>query len=766
MNKALSYTSKDYNSILADLVDAIPSLTDKWTSREDSDPGIVLLKEMSALGDMLCYNFDKQALEYYAPTVTQRKNAQKLFGLVGYNMHWYRCATTQATLTYVVDNLPEFLTYCKRVCDGEDAGHVYYEYRKTYHENDAPIQQFQYLSMPPIVDQTTGDIQPLSGTTRKTWMITGEPNVDAVTEQQFVADTIVRGNIERFKEGCIEQYNGWLNVNNYAIGLHTYINDPQRTLELYSGSSSSIPYSLIPTTENPGLDAAGNFKPTVYLHPNEPVKLTAIQGHLCSVQFTSAQLKENRFYVPDSRLDETYMYLSYKTSNTNSPATQTVFIKKVDNLLTYVTPEGEDVDILFQFGVDDYDYPYIELSSYWKTKLGDDTVTFTFYYFKTQGKTGNITAGYLNRINSPSSRSIYVTNEANANTVVDEDGNLICSRGQNPQSASDAYIDSLNYIMTFDTLVTIYDFARFTKRQDGISNALAVDIQHAKDLNKDIQATCMSYTKDQLLSILGEHAELESMSQEQLANILYNIRKVNYTYMNDCVTVQEAIDGKRDDFKCHKLNIYPIWENYVLSIEKADGTYDNIARYFSSYTRGAETVYLPYNLYGINKEIGTDTNVATYLTKQYRRCKVANIEPDYRECRVFEWRCCGTLHLTKSVSQEDANAIIANVINLLAKVYSPQNVEFGQKITYMEIIEAIMSADSRIRYFDAGMGNKKLIEFAAPHTAQNFFNTEAYFNPESIMRYVQTEEDNRNTSSPFYNYISVDPLYIQGGVST
>ena len=98
-NEYLKYTSKDYNSIYTDLVSAIPSITDLWTNTEDGDPGIVLVKLMSALGDMLSYNMDKQALEYYSSTVTQRKNAAKLFNLIGYKMHWYRSATNRISVT-------------------------------------------------------------------------------------------------------------------------------------------------------------------------------------------------------------------------------------------------------------------------------------------------------------------------------------------------------------------------------------------------------------------------------------------------------------------------------------------------------------------------------------------------------------------------------------------------------------------------------------------------------------------------------------------
>lgn len=91
-NNILSYTSRDFNSIKQDLINAIPSLTDIWTNREESDPGMVLLTLMSALGDNLSYNMDKQSLEFFGQSVTQRKNASRLFDLIGYKMHWYKSA--------------------------------------------------------------------------------------------------------------------------------------------------------------------------------------------------------------------------------------------------------------------------------------------------------------------------------------------------------------------------------------------------------------------------------------------------------------------------------------------------------------------------------------------------------------------------------------------------------------------------------------------------------------------------------------------------
>ena len=97
-NNILSYTSRDFKSIKQDLINAIPSLTDIWTNREESDPGMVLLTLMAALGDNLSFNMDRQSLEFFGQTVTQRKNAARVFDLVAYKMHWYESAKLEITI--------------------------------------------------------------------------------------------------------------------------------------------------------------------------------------------------------------------------------------------------------------------------------------------------------------------------------------------------------------------------------------------------------------------------------------------------------------------------------------------------------------------------------------------------------------------------------------------------------------------------------------------------------------------------------------------
>lgn len=110
----ISYTDKDYTNILDDLINSIPGITEKWVTTDENDPGMVLVKLMSMLGDMLFYTQDMQSLEVYPNSVTQRKNAATIYKLIGYKMKWYRSATLEANVVNTYTNsatLPRFCTF-------------------------------------------------------------------------------------------------------------------------------------------------------------------------------------------------------------------------------------------------------------------------------------------------------------------------------------------------------------------------------------------------------------------------------------------------------------------------------------------------------------------------------------------------------------------------------------------------------------------------------------------------------------------------------
>lgn len=95
----ISYTSRDYDSIMNEFWALVPKLTDLWKPEADADPGVVLGKFLASAADMLSVNVDYLASEIFAPSVVQRKDAEKIFGLIGYDLGFYTAARTEVTFT-------------------------------------------------------------------------------------------------------------------------------------------------------------------------------------------------------------------------------------------------------------------------------------------------------------------------------------------------------------------------------------------------------------------------------------------------------------------------------------------------------------------------------------------------------------------------------------------------------------------------------------------------------------------------------------------
>lgn len=95
----VKYTSRDYESLMEDFWSIVPKMTELWKPEADADPGVVLGKFLVNIADMLGVNVDWLANEMFAPSVSQRKNAERLFSLIGYELGWYTAARTEVTFT-------------------------------------------------------------------------------------------------------------------------------------------------------------------------------------------------------------------------------------------------------------------------------------------------------------------------------------------------------------------------------------------------------------------------------------------------------------------------------------------------------------------------------------------------------------------------------------------------------------------------------------------------------------------------------------------
>ena len=98
----LSYINKDFESLWNEILETVPKLTNKWLPSEanESDPLVVLLKELAIIADKLNYNIDKNILELFPATLTQLRSAYNVYESLGYTPDWYVSATTGITITY------------------------------------------------------------------------------------------------------------------------------------------------------------------------------------------------------------------------------------------------------------------------------------------------------------------------------------------------------------------------------------------------------------------------------------------------------------------------------------------------------------------------------------------------------------------------------------------------------------------------------------------------------------------------------------------
>jgi hypothetical protein len=98
----LSPTKKDYYQVWNELLDVTAKLSERWSpvATNEADPGIVLLKVLTAVADKLSYNIDSNMLEAFMPSAAQESSMRKLCDMLGYTMQFYKSATTQVRITY------------------------------------------------------------------------------------------------------------------------------------------------------------------------------------------------------------------------------------------------------------------------------------------------------------------------------------------------------------------------------------------------------------------------------------------------------------------------------------------------------------------------------------------------------------------------------------------------------------------------------------------------------------------------------------------
>lgn len=96
---AVDYTAKDYDGFKDSLIASIPDFLPEWTSRSESDFGIVLIELFSYLADILSFYGDRIANEAFLATAVQRSSVIRIAKMLDYRPTGPNPASVDVTFT-------------------------------------------------------------------------------------------------------------------------------------------------------------------------------------------------------------------------------------------------------------------------------------------------------------------------------------------------------------------------------------------------------------------------------------------------------------------------------------------------------------------------------------------------------------------------------------------------------------------------------------------------------------------------------------------
>lgn len=603
----IKYTSRDYNALVKEFYDLVPTLTDLWKPEADSDPGVVLGKYLASVADVLGINLDMLATELYAPSVKQRKDAEKIFGLIGYTLGWYTAAATEVTFTN---------------------------------------------------------------------------NSDEDLEIDF-------------------GFNGsnWTTLNAYAD---------------ITNQSRTITYNVLPMTNTYGATdtrSSRNILTTnldiftdtdkVLLKPGQDCTRIAIEGELRYYSVSVEQIKANNYKItlPSQHIDTTCIWIMAKANPGDKAYLATQWIQ-CESTADFITPEPR-----FAVTYDNYSNAEITISNYLNQLENYESNWLCIYWVDCSGVLGCVGEDVLTNLLFAKDIEFDVNTVGLAvsnlsNTV--ELPNTYTITGRSPETAKEAYLNSRNYINTYDSLITLPDFNRFLRREPGVDCGVVLDCQKALEINLAIYQDT-KLTDDQKSKMYIRH----------------------------------------DDFP-EGDNLKLDWKAILgVDFDPEDPEKFIFAANFKTYTAMCFAIHNDFKntMYGGGKvsEVQVNNKVvfqqykppAFFIQKikaDYLPLQAMSTQLDFGFSRIFSFCVVGTIYTYRPVSKNVGDNIIAKVKESLALYYAPAARQYGEKPYLTEVIDIVEGCHEMIKYFDAGSLNHDCIVWISCDPS--------YFNYISFARYI------------------------------
>ncbi len=732
-NKILSYTSKDYDSIRTDLINAIPGLTDIWTSRDQADPGMVLVTLMSALGDNLSFNIDTQSLEFFGKTVTQRKNAQAIFDLLGYKMHWYKSAKLEVTVTNSNPTTDLWIPL------------------SISNQTVARLSSTTSSSTPPYIllpndpfnpgswDNPNAGISITPNTSAKFTAIQG-----ALNSISFSSNDVEANNRYYLSQSKLDQDHIWLKMSNYSSvsGSAMYwklvdnINELDSDIPAFEFNvdEHNLPYiEFVPHWRKSYIDEGTDVKFTMYY-----IATSGANGNVTSniLNFIPNATVPAGHKMKSSEIHIMHGTNAYATDNLNNcpgkgPETaREAYVATKKIIGTYNTlVTVKDFERFFK-------------------RLGNISNTLCIDGQRARDLNKNIKEVY-NKVVFGNSLAVTKLPETdtNSDTIYALVEDQVSSSGLIEYKAG-SYINRAKSWQTFDVIVSESSSTPKVDHPDENKKYASIFIK-----NNNVSAKGLYMYINNGWIKLGDIAVVNEIPAE--SDGFYYILCEDPTdlstydnkvyYYNNNTYWEKLEDYDENGYKPYMAEMHLVVNNFL----ETDPLKSEIT-YASSKPVVVENIdnkdygfmkYTPSHLIIGNDE---DSEVNQSGVLDY---KLISADLEYGSVRKFPYFIDGKIHLKEPVSPQNANAILKSVYNALFLSFASGGLTFGKKIDFSDIIYIINAASNSINYFDAGMNNE--------HGSLFIYPNENDLNPYDVDNVGEIQTYGINIDPKYFNPLSL-----------
>ncbi len=674
----VKYTSRDYESIMADFWDLVPKLTELWRPTPDkykvksfydneekevwnpeanADPGVILGKFLASVADMLGVNLDWLANEVYAPSVSQRKNAQRIFSLIGYELGWFTAARTEVTFVNTSDTDISFdfgfngANFCTL---------------NAYTDISGNSRVITYNLLP--LTSTYGDQE-----TRSSHAVTsGDLNIFVDSDQvtlgpgEMVTRVAIEGELRSYSISVAA-----VKKNNYIVTLPSQHVD---TTAIWIKAKASRD--------------GDDFLDTQWKQCANPSEFAQPEPRFAVTYdfYSNAQIQISNYLNQLENYDNNYL---------------TIYWFDCSGVIGCV---GEDV-LSNYLQANPADEPY-EGSGVYAIHNLSNTVEWPHTHTVTGKSPETAHEAYYNSRN-------FINTYDSLVTLPDY------TRFLNREPGVDCGV-VLDCQKALEINLAIYRNENLTELQKAKMYINNYDFPEGEDVVDWYKVLDVERSRTKVLHVMLEGETLEDVANKYGVTVdaiiaFNNIQSVSGIQPGDRIRIPGDYDYDAarvfiSNFKTYTamcFAIYNDFQNGSLGMGKIDPVRINNRKVFYYYRPPEQFCY--------------------DVIRDYRPLQSMSVEIEFGQLRVFDWYVVGQIYLKKQVKHDVAKNIIAKVKEDLALYFSPANRQIGEKPTVMEIVKVVQNADSRIDYFDAGSLNNPVINWDGCDVA--------YFNPISFARY-------------------------------